>query len=490
MLLLLLGAALPWAQAQQITAEKSFKVNYPINQVGYPSQIVANKDEKFTFVEYWEADSERKFANHYLQSYNGRFEEQWYRPITKDNNPRFESVQHVIRLQNALGVIGPQYNASIKRMDTKLQLFELDGRDKGSLQTISNFTKKAKKGYDELIAFSPDNKNLFWMGHNPTASNKKRDFYCSVTSDAGNRLWSKRLLLEPTQSKYLVRQATIDNRGNAYFYMVYETATNTVKDTVNLPKIVRYDFKENKFSTYSLDFKGMSVPEGMIKVTEAGDLVFVGMLSDGTENGFLNGAKRYGAGLKWNKIAYLQFNIQRELEKKQEFTMDLPDSWLKRYKERGADFSKAQIVQHKDKVFWVMEENYTTEHNGRLQHRYYDVAVVAIDMKGGNIAWANYFEKKQIDYFRDEMLSYVMGQSNGMLNFVYLSERGAQGKIICSSFDTKTGELTHTDLARNEREDYLFFPRRSAMISENKMMLMGVGSTERNDYKLIEITFE
>lgn len=476
--------------AQQISAEKSFKVNYPINQVGYPSKIVGNEKDNFSYVEYWVNGEERRYTNFYIQTYSPNFEEIWFRPVTKDSDPKLAGMPEVMRMGNAIAVIGQQYSPGIKRMATKAQLFELTGREKGSLETISTYTKKAKKGYEEALVLSPDSKNLFWMGHNPSAKYKKRAAYCSVMSESGTKLWGKKLMLEPMLEKYKVKQATVDNRGNAYFYMVYEKATNSVKDTVNLPKIVRYDYKANKFATYDLDFKGVSVPEGMIKVTEKGDLVFVGILSDGSANGFMNGQNLFETTLKWNKLVYLHFDIQRTLEKTDSSVMDIPAGWVKQYGEKGADFSKMELLEHKGQLVWVMEEFYVTEHNGRPQHRYYDIATVGIDMKNGAIVWATTVEKKQRDYIRGEMLSYVAGFANDQLHFVYLNERGAQGKIICSSINLKDGELSNTDLVRNDKEDFLFFPKRSSMISANKMMLMGVGSTERNDYKLIEVSFD
>lgn len=478
------------AFGQRITAMKTFGLNYSVSTMGYPTAIVHCVDDKFSVIEYWNSDLERKFTNNYVETYNEKFEEVWFRPVTKDGEPKLTAVTDLIRLDGAVGVLGTQFSPAIKRQATKMQLWDFNGKEKGALQTISTYTKKAKKGYEEMIAYSPDRKNILWLGHNPSASYKKRDFYCSVTDDSGTRLWGKRLLLEPTLSKYLVKQATIDNRGNAYFYMVYETATNTVKDTVNLPKIVRYVHKESKFYTYSMDLNGVSVPEGMIKITDTGDLAFVGMVSDGSDRGFLNGANRYSTPLKWNKIVYMLFDIKRELQKSQEFVMDFPDSWITRYKERGADFSKAELLEHQGQLYWVMEEFYITEHSGKPQHRYYDVATVAIDMKSGAIKWASSFEKKQRDYYRGELLGYVCGIAEGQLHFVYLTERGAPGKIVCTSFDLKDGTVTTKDLAKNEREDNLFFPRRSAMIGSNKMMLLGVGNVDRNEFKLIEVSFD
>ncbi|MFM2375063.1 MAG: hypothetical protein RLZZ165_160 [Bacteroidota bacterium] len=486
----LMTASASLAPAQRITAMKTFGLNYPVSTMGYPAGIVANRDDRFTVIAYWNQNAERKFSNHYIETYTDKFEEAWARPVTTDGDPRLASIRQLIRMDDAVGVLGTQYSPGIQRMSTKMQLWDLDGREKGALQTISTYSKKARKGYDEITAYSPDRRYLFWMGHNPGTSYKQRDFYCSVTDGAGARVWGKRLLLEPTLGKYRVQQATIDNRGNAYFYMVYETSTNTVKDTLHPPKIVRYVHRENQFHTYSLDIPGVSVPEGMIKITDTGDLAFVGMLSDGGDRGFLNGANKFPVPLKWNKIVYLRFDIQRELRKSQEYILDLPDSWITRYQTRGADFTQAELLEQNGHLYWVMEEFYIFNHEGRPQYRYYDIATVAIDMKSGAVQWANFLEKKQRDYGRGELLGYVAGFSRDRLNLVYLTERGAPGKIVCSSFALADGTVTTKDLAKNDREDNLFFPRRSTMAGKNKMLLLGAGNVDRNEFKVIEISFD
>jgi hypothetical protein len=84
----------------------------------------------------------------------------------------------------------------------------------------------------------------------------------------------------------------------------------------------------------------------------------------------------------------------------------------------------------------------------------------------------------------------VAGFSRDRLNLVYLTERGAPGKIVCSSFALADGTLTTKDLAKNDHEDNLFFPRRSTMAGKNKMLLLGAGNVDRNEFKVIEISFD
>lgn len=488
---LMLGFGLGMVSAQKITREETFRVQYPINSLGYPSRIVPTTEGSFSYVEYWTPGQGRKFANHYLQTYNNKFEEMWFKPLTKEGAPRLSEIADIVRLKDAVGVVGVQYSPSTKRDAYKLQLFDLKGENNGGLTSISNYTKKAKKGYEETLTFSPDQTKMLWLGHNPGVKYKKRDFYVTVTDNRGNRQWGKRLLLAPTQEKYRVTQAVVDNRGNAYFYMTYEEATNTAKDTLFLPRIVRYDYKENKYSTYQLDFPGASVPEGYIQITEKGDLAFLGVVADGGESGFLNGAKRFETALKWNKLVFQTFEVQRELKQTQNYVMDFPEAWVKRYGgERGANFSKAEIIERDGKLYWVMEEYYSQIHREQPQFLYYDVAVVAFNMADGEVIWANTFEKQQRDYKSGRLLSYSLGLAKNKLNFVYLNERGAQGAILCTSFGMKDGKVETKELARNSDAKYLFFPKRSAMVDEQTMILMGVGNPVENDYKLIEIKFE
>ncbi|HHG84471.1 MAG TPA: hypothetical protein ENJ82_06965, partial [Bacteroidetes bacterium] len=256
--------------AQKITYEEIVQANYPINSVGYPSRIVPNqieKDGSFTYVEFQAQGINRKFANHYIQTFDGNFKPLWDKALTPPKASRLAAVEEIIRLKDALAVIGYQYSPAAKRMATKMKIWGLNGQEQSGWVTISNYSKKAKKGYEEVLVQSNDRSKLLWMGHNPGASAKKRDFYCSVWDSNGKKVWGKRLLLQPTLEKYLVKQATVDKRGNVYFYMVYESATNTAKDTLNPPIIIRYDHRETKFSSYRLDFPGASVPEGRIHIT-------------------------------------------------------------------------------------------------------------------------------------------------------------------------------------------------------------------------------
>ena len=170
--------------------------------------------------------------------------------------------------------------------------------------------------------------------------------------------------------------------------------------------------------------------------------------------------------------------------------MDFPEAWTKRYGgERGANFSLGEIVEHDNNLYWVMEEFYTQMHREQLQFLYYDIATIGIDMESGEIQWANTFEKKQRDYKSGNLLSYTLGVAKGQLHFVYLNERGAQGKILCTSINMADGKTTTTPLARNSKATYLFFPKRSVMVGGGKMILMGVGNPVSNDYKLIEVSF-
>jgi hypothetical protein len=478
------------AQAQKITAKKTFPVKYPLEQIGYPSRILPGEDNGFTYLEYWLDGDGRKFPNHYLQSYNKKYEELWFYPVTAQQAPKMTDFIDIYRLSDSYAIVGHQYSPAAKRMATKMQMFGLDGRERGTLNTISLLTKKEKSDYTDVLAQSPDKSKLLWLGHNPSASAKKRGFFCTVHDSKGAKVWGKKLLLPPSEQKYFVKQALVDNRGNAFFLMVFETVTNTTKDTLFRPVVARYDHREGKVSMHNLSFPKSSVPQGMLHITQKGDLAFLGVLADGSASGFSNGAKVFnGVGMKWNKLVFKLFDIERELNPTQEYVMDFPKTWLDRYAQRGADFSEAEIIESGGDLYWIMEEHYTQMHQNMFQQLYYDVGVIGISTATGQIKWANTFEKKQRDHKFGHLLSYTAGVANGKLNFVYMNEKGAQGKIVCTSLNLQDGNAETIAMASNQNSDMMFFPKRSTMIAPNKMLLMGVGNPQGGEYQLIEVTF-
>lgn len=486
--LLVFFAPLSRVSAQEVTREERFGVKYPIQTIGYPSKIVPGPEGSLTYVEYWTKDIEHKYTNYYIQNLNASYKEEWFRPLTKENLPKIQPMD-VHRLSTSFAVFGEQYSPTVKGMQVKVQMFELDGRPKGGLQTVSNYTKKTRKGFSNELILAPDSSRFLWLGHNPEAKAKKRKVKAAAYKADGRLVWRQDLFMPQLAEKYKVKQATIDKKGNAYFLLDFESKTNNIKDTVNLPIVLRWDHKEKKMTEYRVDFSAASVPECRIHITEKGDLALLGVLADGSEGGFTNGAKRFDTGLKWNKIFYKLFNIERELQLKDEYLMDIPAEWMKKYGEKGANFSQHEIIERNGMLYWIMEDFYTQIHRDELQFCYNDVATVKIDIEEGKILWASSFGKKQRNYRNGFVLSYSLGIAQGALQFVYLSERGAQGKIVCTSVNLEDGSSATKPLLSNERADRLFFPRRSCMVDESRMVLMGVGSTVDNDYRLIEITF-
>ena len=475
--------------SQAISESKTFKVSgYSLNAVGYPSKLVPLGNEKFAYVEYWTQDQGRKYPAYYLQGYNGKGEEEWFTPLNKQNEPQYKVID-LIRLKKNIAVAGRLYSPTTKREETYVKFFSLEGKEIGGQQKLSTYDKSAKGAYEDFIDISADSTKVLWMGQNPAASGKKKLYYFSVYESDGKLMWGKKLAVPYTEGKYKVQQSAVDGKGNLYLLLINEAPLNTAKDTLLKPWILRYDFRENKFAEHKVDFPNATVPEGRIHITRQGELIFSGILSDGSANGFLNGGKAFPTAMKWNKISLKKFNISRELTLTTEYTIELPEAWIKRYGANGSNFSKSIMLDQGKQIYWVLEENWTQIHNKELQHLYYDIAVVAFDIETGKIDWANFFEKKQRDYRSGNLLSYVAGIASGKLNFVYLNERGAQGKILCSSFDLKSGVIAHKELVSNFNSDFLFFPKRSGMVTPQSMILMGVGRPNENEYKLIRILF-
>lgn len=475
--------------AQTLVQEQTYKVNgYSLSQMGYPKRVVPGEKGGFSYIEYWTQGEGRQFPNYYIQGYSPKFEEEWFRPVTKQGTPRLENMD-LVRLKGALAATGYQYSATAKRTQLMTQMFSTKGVEKGGLIQVSTYDKKTRKLFQDEMVISPDSTKMAWMGHNPTEKAAKRRVFFNVFNDGGQSLWSGELMPPHLKEKYFIRQTLVDNKGHVYMLLRYETATNTPKDTTFLPIIVRYDYREKKYSEYQLDFANASLPEVAMHLNQQGDLVVLGILADGSANGFLNGEKSRGVALKWNKIVYKKFDIERELHLVQEAVLEFPESMLSRYRERGSNFSEFRTLESGKNVYWIMEEAYSQIHNNQLQFLNYDIAAVAIHVDKGEITWASAFEKKQRDYNNNQMLSFASGVSGDYLRFVYLTERGAQGKIVCTNMSLRDGSTETKDIALNNKEKYLFFPRRSSMITPSTMILMGIGDPVGNEYKLMKIQF-
>lgn len=489
-IILLVLLALSFATAQTLKEQKTFKVTgYSISQIGYPSKVVSAGKGNIAWLEYWVAGQEdRKFSSYYLQCYNPGYSELWFTPVTAEKAPKMQ-VLDMYKMGGNIAVLGYQYSSSEKRNNVMVQYFTLDGKPKGGCLKVSNYDKKSKKGFEETFVTSPDTSMMLWMGYNPAAPAKMRKCFISVWTQNGTQLWGAPLNLPHAAERYKVKQVEVDNKGNAYFLMVYDLLTNTAKDTVNLPIILRYDYKSKKFTEHKLDFPQASVPEITLHVTRKNELYVVGALTGTGTGGFMNGAKAFGTALRWNQIVYKKFKIEMELKLEQDLLIPMPESMSKQYATEGANFSKSEIVESGNKIMWVLEEYYTQIHNKQPQYLYYDVAVLSFDTEQGTNAWTTIVPKKQRDYVSGRLLSYALGISGGKMRFVYLTEKGAQGKIVCSNVDVESGKLETKPLVENFDSKQLFFPRRSGMVNSNTMILMGVGDPVGNEYKLMKVEF-
>lgn len=392
-------------------------------------------------------------------------------------------------MKSKIIVLGEQFSASIKRTQVMAQYFSLDGSPVGGPTKVSIYDKKAKKGFEDFYSQSADGSKLLWMGSNPSASANKRRYMFAVMDDGGRPTWSKELKIPHTDEKYYVKQAEVDNKGNLYLLMAYSTFTNSAKDIEFPPIIVRYDYRENKFSENVLSVANASVPEGRIHVNQDNELYFLGMLAVEGAAGFPNGEKVFGASLPWNKILARKFKIERELQMVSDSALEMPEELLNRYKEKGSNFSESRIIEANGKIFWMLEEVYMQMKGKTPAHYYYDVATIGMNKKTGAVDWVNVLEKKQRNYESGVLLSFTPAFVNGQLRMVYLDEIGARGKLRCHSIDPASGKSTSTKLANNQDGTWMFFPGRSCKMEGNYMALMGVGLPNQDDFKVIIIGF-
>lgn len=463
---------------QVIGAEQLFPVEgYSVFQKGYPLHVVSGGQGRFAYLEYWaEGKQGRRTANYYLQVYSARdYVEHWYKPVT-DEGMEPMIVTDLYRLKHSYAVIGKQYRVEGgKDMQTAARFFDHEGKPRGAEPALlSTFTKKSKS-QREWLEVSPRNEVILWVG----VDGKE----CEMTlwgSYGGNR-WEKFVELPYLKEKYELLSVKVNDKGEP-FLLLHNPKT------VEAPLVLaKYLPEEERFVTTLLN-RDPSMVLGLIEMglTEAGDVFVTGTYAQTGSSGLINGTKV--ASKEPQTWTHLFF--QSLMESKEEWTVQadslytIPEQWLAFFA-GGSNFADAKMVVKKDFVSLVLEEQYSD----RQKIYYYNLGVLGYNLKTGKLLWSDIVEKKQRDQRSAHFLSYVPGVASDKLRLVYLTERGARGKLVCTSFDMANGKRKDKTLAGNEGAEYLFFPGNSGMVSANDMVLVGMGNPSQNNYKLITIKF-
>jgi hypothetical protein len=476
--LLLTGSLLP-AQAQVISSEQVFPVEgYSVFERGYPLKVAPGGAGKFIFIEWWaEGKQGRRDANHYLQKYGTRdYAEYWFKPLTNAGFERM-AVSDLIKLEHVYVVVGKQYRPDLdKQVFTVARFFDLDGKPLDFKPALLSTFPKHNKKYKEWVTDSPQRKTLLWLG---VAGN---DCYMTLWGDYGGNRWEKNAEIPFSKERYEVDQVKVNDKGEVYLLLAN-------KRTPTAPLILaKFLPEEEQFQTVLVN-RDPALSLGMVKMalTPDGEIVLMGTYASPNVIGLSNGAKLVKPNLQ--NYAYLFY--QRFSENKGEWTAavdsvyQIPEQWLSFFAETGSNFSDIQVFCTKNKVSMVLEEQYAD----RKKSYYYNLGVAGVDMKTGQFLWSDLVEKKQRDQGSAHFMSYVPGVVGDRLRLVYLTERGARGKLMCTSLDMETGKRRDKLLASNETAEYLVFPSRSGMVSGHEMVLVSMGNPSQNNYKLITITF-
>jgi hypothetical protein len=474
--------------AQQIIAEQYIPIKgYDNHEVGYPFGIVPVSGGRFAFVQYWTQSKMHPVDNFYLQCLSSSdFEGLWYQQVIENGRDRFQ-IGEVLRVGKSIVVTGSLYLPTAKTYQTVFRYFDLDGKPlhNGAIQ-ISDWVGKTKTVMDESFHASPNNKYLLWMGKDD------KDLHCSVWDDEGNKLWSQVLTLPHIAKKYVFKDVTLTNEGYPLFLLEHHRPSYTLKDTVYPPLLVRYHPKREKYHTDSLHLDSAFAIHTQIKLLNNQELIVAGVYGQEDPSGLPNGAKINKKPQIWNgfffkKLLLVNTDSTRVLA---DSLSPMAQDWIEHYGEEGSNFSdfKIEAIESKKGVhaLLLMEEMYAD----KKRVFFYDVGCISFDLSKGNVNWVKRLQKRQRGQGGASLLSYLSDITTNNIHFIYLSERGAKGKLMSTSFSLADGRRRDFTLASNEAATYLFFPKSSGKIANATVVLIGMGNPGQNDYKLMTIRLE
>lgn len=482
--------------AQQISYEEVFKAQkYSVFEYGYPLMVAPAGADDFLFIEYWPGEiAGRKEDNYYLQRYNIReYGELWFKPLTYIGYDQIPDVLDLHKLDKKYVVIGHQY-ADAKKVKTVARFFDQDGKSlELDVTPISKYDKgNAAKEPDEKLYYSPNDKCFMWFS---VVGGK---YYASAWSSNAENVWNKTLEI-PYGDKYTIIDAVIDDKANPTFLLKQSKPSFSKKDTAFPPIIMRMNAASGKFSAEKIDLDSTYMLHGNLQLMNNEELIIAGVLSnsdpkDKTKVGILNGAKANLPGQqRWTNFYCSHYKFGGDsLKFVRDSIADIPDNWNDKYASVGSNFVTSRLeIEPGTKsgveptAILIFEEAYRQDD----KIFFCDIGAIGFRINTCENAFASIISKKQRDQGSGQYYSYALGHTKAKCHFVYLSEGGAAGKLLCQTLDLKTGKITEKMLAKNDQALYYFFPSRSRMVNANQMILVGTGNPSQNNYKLITIMF-
>lgn len=476
--------------AQKFEDEFSFEVRkYDIRQKGYPSRIVGDGAGNAAYYEFWEPGSGRQFTGYYLQLQDADFAELWFKPVFSQPELKFEP-DEILSLDNGLVVTGYQYSPPEKKWVGHAHFYDKEGKTKAFVKMDPAALKKFEAGHVSWYAQSPDNKRFVRILHKP-AEGSGSDFFVSSLLSDGKLEWAAQLKIPFTSEKYKPVKISTDNTGKVWFLMMPEGLSGKFETDRNLPPVVVvYNFRENSFLSWKANVNGVVFPYANLEITPAGKALLCLAGGDNLGKGFTSGA-RSGKSFNWNKTYFVQLNAGKELASEAVSSSEIPEEVATRFKTEGADFSgTGKIVFEGNLAVWIMESTYSQQkEQGKLDF-YSDLLCIPVHAGDLSPGKPLYLEKKQRDLSGSVLCSYTTCTSPGKMHIVYLSSVGADGKIIAESIDLKSLQSNRTEMLSNETGGYYFNPAKSGQIAPGTLLLMGMGDTNKQEYRILRFSFQ
>lgn len=482
--------------AQQISYEETFKAQkYSVFDIGYPLMVAPAGADDFIYIEYWPGEiAGRKEDNYYLQRYNIKeYGELWFKPLSNIGYDQVPEVLDLHKLDKKYVVIGHQY-ADAKKIKTVARFFDPDGKSPElDVTPISKYDKAiSAKDPVEKFYYSPGDKCFMWLAFTGGK------YYASAWSSAAENVWNK-TIETPYGDKYTIIDAVIDDKANPTFLLKATKPNYSRKDTAAPPFIMRINAVSGKITTEKIDLDSLYMLHGNLKLVNNDEAMIAGVVSNydpksKTKEGIINGAKANLPGTqRWTHFYSSVYKFSGDTVKcVRDSISEIPENWKEKYETLGSNFvsSRLEIEQGtksgvETMAVLIMEESYHQDD----KIFFTDIGVIAFKESDCSNAFASTITKKQRDQGSGQYYSYALGHTKAKFHFVYLSEGGANGKLLCQTVDLKTGKVTEKFLAKNDQALYYFFPARSKMVNQNQMILIGTGNPSQNNYKLITLMF-
>lgn len=441
-----------------------------------------------------------------LEKFNGQFNQVKKSKIEPTYNDKKLQVEYCFESGGKIFMLTTFANTKLdKRFLFVQEINRQSLKPQGKMRKIAELKyRKRYRAGDFGYEFSRDSSHILIYANSETKRNEPDQYALGVFDPEFNEVWSREVTLPYSESRFVLKDYTVDNNGNAFILGLRypekgEGERKRGKSTYDY-RILSYRQDGSEATEYTAEIGDLFLTDMMIDVSPQKDIICAGFYS---ERGTWSAKGTYFLRIdrktkEVSKVSLKEFEPDF-------ITMNFTARQKRKAKKKAAKGKSIELYRYDLRdliprgdggVVMLAEQFYittysTTDQYGNIRYHtnYHYNTVVAVSISPeGDIEWATKVPKHQVStddggYFS----SYVSMITNEKLYLLYNDTkknleknvklrnydlRDKNGIIMLASIDAE-GNVERRPLMSNDDISTILVPKLSAQVNRKELFLFG-----------------